>query len=190
MKIAVIGTHGIGKTTFITQLYTYCVQIGSNVRLIHEVARDCPLGINECFSQESATWIMTTQIARELEAKARGADVVLCDRSAIDPIMYLHAKFGHNHDDTSFCMSELAYAWLATYDVLIYLRPCQKPIIADGVRDTDTKFQIKVDEEFQVSIASLIDAYPHKTIFTISSDSIYNTDQHLFFKNLLESSYD
>ena len=115
MKIAVIGTHGIGKTTLVTNLYLYTLEHASNSRVICEVARECPLGINEHFTPESAVWIATEQVKRELDAKAKGADFILCDRSAVDPLVYAYTRFRPNLTPILNTLYQFAFSWLETY---------------------------------------------------------------------------
>ena len=47
MKVAFIGTHGVGKTTLAYGLAMRLKQLGANVGFLEEVARRCPFPINE-----------------------------------------------------------------------------------------------------------------------------------------------
>jgi thymidylate kinase len=69
------GTHGVGKTTL-------CVDI------VNEVARRCPLPMNEETTLDAQSCMRHSQIAEKIEA---GADyeVVVCDRSVLDHCTYL-----------------------------------------------------------------------------------------------------
>ena len=186
MKIAILGTHGVGKTTLATQLFTYCTRTGKNVRFIQEVVRDCPFGLHEKQSVETVSWIVSKQIGYELDAKARGADVIICDRSAMDPVMYLYAQVGVRVDEYAQNLSDLAHSWLNTYDVLIYVRPSDGPILEDGFRSTDLAFQKAVDCEFAISIKDFMETFPSKQVYFLTSNSIFTADLTDFFKNMLE----
>lgn len=186
MKIAILGTHGVGKTTLASQLFTYCTRLGKNVRYIQEVVRDCPFGLHEKQSIDTVSWIVAKQIGYELDAKARGADIIICDRSAVDPVMYLYAQVGVKLDEYGQNLSDLAHSWLTTYDTLIYIRPSEGPILADGFRSTDEKLQKTVDCEFSISIKDFTDTYPSKQVYYLFSNSIFNSDLTDFFKNIME----
>ena len=47
MKIAFIGTHGVGKTTLCYDLAAALKKRDLTVELVREVARECPLPINQ-----------------------------------------------------------------------------------------------------------------------------------------------
>jgi len=188
VKIAILGTHGVGKTTLASQLFTYCVRNGKNARFIQEVVRDCPFGLHEKQSIDTVSWIIAKQIGYELDAKARGADVIICDRSAVDPVMYLYVQVGVKVDEYAQNLSDLAHSWLNTYDALIYVRPSDGPILDDGFRSTDERLQRAVDCEFSISIKDFSENYPSKQVYYLFSNSIFNSDLTDFFKNILENS--
>ena len=79
MKVAFIGTHGVGKTTLCYDLAAALKKRDLTVELVREVARECPLPINQETTLKAQAWILHTQIAWELQAEAK-ADVVFCDR--------------------------------------------------------------------------------------------------------------
>ena len=65
-KIALIGSHGVGKTTLCLGLAARLKARDIALDLVHEVARRCPLPINQETSVASESWILHTQIAEEL----------------------------------------------------------------------------------------------------------------------------
>lgn len=93
MKIALIGTHGVGKTTLCFDLAARLKRLDRGVHLVTEVARDCPLPINRDTTLDAQTWILHTQCAREIAGEASG-DVVVCDRSVLDNYAYLVHALG------------------------------------------------------------------------------------------------
>lgn len=188
MKIAVIGAHGVGKTTFCAQFFAYVIRRGYNARLIHEVVRDCPFPINEKNSVESCTWITTTQIAAELDAEAKKVDLIICDRSAIDPLMYLYARDGVADNELIQNLSDLAHSWLHSYDTLVYVIPGEKEIVPDGIRMTDKAFQSAVDAEFKISIQEYNQINRRLDMYTIESAQIFETDLTEFFSDIVENS--
>ena len=65
MKIAFIGSHGVGKTTLCYDLASRLKRQDRAVDLVKEVARRCPLPINRETTREAQAWILHTQIADE-----------------------------------------------------------------------------------------------------------------------------
>jgi GTPase SAR1 family protein len=190
MKIGILGTHGVGKTTIASKLFTHCTQRSKNVRMIHEVVRDCPFGLHDAQSIDTVSWITAKQIGLELDAKAKGAEIIICDRTSIDPMMYLYAKSGVGCSGYAQKLSEMAHAWLETYDALIFVRPSGDEITPDGFRNVDLAFQKAVDLEFEISLGEYAEVFPIGRLHVIDSDYIFNSDHTNFFTRLLEVSHD
>jgi len=141
MKVAFIGTHGVGKTTLCYDLAAGLKKRDLSVELVREVARECPLPINRDTTVKAQAWILHTQIAWELQAEAK-ADVVCCDRAVLDNYCYLkRAAAGDPHVEV---LEHLVRAWTATYDVLFRVPVLGDPRF-DGIRDTDLAFQHDID---------------------------------------------
>ena len=88
VKLAFIGTHGVGKTTLCYDLAAILKKRGLHVDIVKEVARLSPLPINRQTSLEAQMWILSTQIAEEIRSAAHH-EVVVCDRSVLDNYAYL-----------------------------------------------------------------------------------------------------
>jgi nicotinamide riboside kinase len=138
MKVALIGTHGVGKTTLCYDLAARLKRRDVDVELVREVARRCPLPINRATSVAAQSWILHTQMAWELEASA-GAALVLCDRAVIDNFCYLLFAEGPQP-----AWEPLLAAWLSTYDLLIKVPLWTSPRW-DGVRETNVAFQRDIE---------------------------------------------
>jgi len=145
VKVALIGTHGVGKTTLCYEVAARLKRLDVEVELVREVARRCPLPINRDTSVAAQSWILHTQAAWELEAVGR-ADVVLCDRSVLDNYCYLLAAAGSQPAWEPFID-----AWTLTYDLLVKV-PLWTTPRWDGVRDTDTAFQRHLDELIEAQL--------------------------------------
>ena len=139
MKIAFIGTHGIGKTTLAYELCNELKKRHLDVGFIDEIARRCPFPINESTSLEAQTWIIATTIARELELSKIYPNII-CDRSVFDNYVYLFHKFGHIPE-----IHGLVRYWAKTYDLLFKVPFTRKFLRPDGVRSTDLEFQESID---------------------------------------------
>ena len=138
MKLAFIGTHGVGKTTLCYELAGALKRHGPNVDMVKEVARLSPLPVNQKTSLEAQTWILATQVAEEIRSAAQ-ADVVVCDRSVLDNYAYMVLACGRQRKLETFVVH-----WMTTYDVLFKV-PVSGAPTADGVRDTDEFFMRSID---------------------------------------------
>jgi nicotinamide riboside kinase len=143
-KIGVVGTHGVGKTSLCKNLATLF-----DCSMVAEVARTCPLPINQVATAETQWWILKQQIWQEMLTVESGKDVIICDRTTLDQIAYIHdlymrgvIKMGDRRE-----LMRLATNWIGTYDAFIFVRPDGKPPKDDGVRDTDPDFQRRIDGE-------------------------------------------
>jgi nicotinamide riboside kinase len=139
MKLALIGTHGVGKTTLAFEICAQLKIAGYSVELVTEIARRSPFPVNEGTTLESQLWILHQQIATELEMTPR-AQYVVCDRAVIDNYAYLLNKF----ERQSYLEPMLA-KWLTTYDLLIYVPLKDGGIPADGFRSENVEFQLMID---------------------------------------------
>lgn len=140
MKLALIGTHGVGKTTLAYEVCSLLKKSHHNVELVAEVARQSPFPMNEETTLEGQLWILHAQIAAELEAAPR-APVVITDRAVLDNYCYLVNKFGRQpHLETW-----LAW-WMATYSLLIGIPIIEESIPRDGFRSEDRAFQLRIHD--------------------------------------------
>ncbi len=138
MKIAFIGSHGVGKTTLCFDLASRLKRLDLGVDIVKEVARGCPLPINRDTTVEAQAWILHTQIAHEIAAASQ-YEVVICDRSVLDNYAYLVHRAGRQAE-----YDGVVRAWLATYDWLFKVPILQEPSF-DGTRDVSATFQAEVD---------------------------------------------
>lgn len=138
-KVAFIGSHGVGKTTLCYGLAARLKRRDVGVEVVHEVARRCPLPINEETSVAAQSWILHTQIAEELVAQAR-YPVVVCDRSVLDNYVYLLLAAGRHEGPQG-----LVEYWIQGYDLLVHV-PIVEELSPDGVRAPDPGFQYAVEE--------------------------------------------
>jgi len=138
MKIAFIGTHGVGKTTLCYDLAALLKRQGIDADIVKEVARLSPLPINRQTSLEAQTWILMTQVAEEIRSEAQHRAVV-CDRSVLDNYAYLARACGRQA-----AIERFVDYWLGTYDLLFKV-PMIGTATADGVRDTDERFVHDID---------------------------------------------
>jgi nicotinamide riboside kinase len=151
VKIAFIGSHGVGKTTLCYDLAGILKKHLPSVGIVMEVARSCPLPINRETTLDAQSWILHTQIATEI-AETHQNHTVVCDRATLDNYSYLVAAIGQHP-----ILDELVSYWMSTYDYLFKV-PVTFTLQKDGVRDVDLEFQRNIDrivdrllEEKQIS---------------------------------------
>src|SRR5271169_39276 len=140
LKLALIGTHGVGKTTLAYEICSLLKKAHYNVELVTEVARQSPFPVNAATTIEGQLWILHAQIAAELDAQRR-APHVITDRAVLDNYCYLVNKFGRQPQLESW----LAW-WMDTYSILIGVPPIEADIPADGFRSENRAFQRRILE--------------------------------------------
>jgi nicotinamide riboside kinase len=139
LKIAFVGTHGVGKTTLCFDLAAHLKRLDLAVDLVKEVARRCPLPINEETTLDAQAWILHTQVAEEIAAMAM-YEVVVCDRSVLDNYAYLVARVGRRPE-----LDALVGEWIKGYDALFKVPVVQAPTF-DGKRAVSRAFQLEIDQ--------------------------------------------
>lgn len=137
-KVAIIGSHSSGKTTKSVELALQYKRADKSCAVLIEVSRLCPFQIN---TPAFVEWVVITQIKNELEY-GRQHQVVVCDRSSIDFIVYADV-FGSY---VAPRVREFALQHFTSYDKVLLLRP--KQLIDDGVRDTSKENQANVYARF------------------------------------------
>lgn len=138
LKIAFVGTHGVGKTTLCFDLAAHLKRLDLAVDLVKEVARRCPLPINEETTLDAQLWILHSQVAEEVAAMAM-YEVVVCDRSVLDNYAYLVARIGRRPE-----LDALVREWIKGYDALFKVPVIQAPSF-DGKRAVSRQFQLEID---------------------------------------------
>lgn len=138
LKVAFVGSHGVGKTTLCFDLASQLKRLDLGVDLVKEVARRCPLPINEETTPDAQAWILHTQIAEELAA-ATIYEVVVCDRSVLDNYAYLVARVGRRPE-----LDPLVGSWIRTYTALFKVPVLEAPSF-DGTRAVSRSFQMEID---------------------------------------------
>jgi thymidylate kinase len=156
LKLALIGTHGVGKTTLAYEICSLLKKAGQNVELVTEVARQSHFPVNAATTIEGQLWILHAQIAAELEA-ARRAPHVIADRAVLDNYCYLVNKFGRQPQLEAW----LAW-WMDTYSLLVGVPPIEGGIQSDGFRSEDRAFQQRIHE----LLIELLDSPPFDRLRT------------------------
>lgn len=165
-KIAIIGTHGIGKTTFSYMLAAYYKQQGRNAEVISEVIRQSPFTYNDGTTEETVLWAYHSQIIAELNAVAKKFDTIICDRAAYDCIAY--ADYW-GVDSEQIHQARLgAIEWFGSYHKLFFIIP-DVEIKPDGVRSVDNNFQVGVHEIYERFVS-----YHNLNVTRINASKIFS----------------
>lgn len=154
-KIALIGTHGTGKTTLGHELVAELKKKGIDADYLSELARECPFPINEGQNLDTSEWIIYNQYIRELE-KEKKCEVLVCDRSVLDSYVYCAEAIGENKLLESFVKEKIK-----GYDLLVRIPIRNGKLQEDGVRSTNPEFQQKIDKKFDV-LQKKLNIYPEK----------------------------
>ena len=148
MKLALIGTHGVGKTTLAYEICSLLKKRAFNVELVTEVARQSPFPVNAATTLEGQLWILHAQIAAELDASRRAPNVIT-DRAVLDNYCYLVNKFGRQPQLEAW----LAW-WMDSYSLLVGVPVLESGIPSDGFRSEDRAFQQRIHELLVELLAS------------------------------------
>jgi AAA domain-containing protein len=154
-KIGVIGTFGVGKTTFLHRLFSELKYRAFQVEMVPELSRLCPYDINESGQvTRGQYWIFKEQIRLELEGAELMPDFLLCDRCVFDNSLFAlrGAEEGYVDPAIFSIINESVEYWQQTYFLLIYikledhLRLSHNRGMDDGVRSTNEEFQIAIED--------------------------------------------
>ncbi|MEI8191185.1 MAG: ATP-binding protein [candidate division NC10 bacterium] len=163
-KIAIISTHGTGKTTLCYDVAAGLKKMNFRTKVFSEVASvACEEGvpINQTTTLPAQLYIMLTHMCEELKGSIRNYEVVVCDRSVFDNWIYLERRCGRRRTD--FILDFIRhYAEEFPYDA-VYKVPLVGPLVPDGIRDAESReFQADVYDR----LGSLLDelAIPHRTL--------------------------
>ncbi len=143
MKIGIMGSHGTGKSTKALVLAgEYKINNPElNVKIVTEVARQCPFPVNKHTTKLAQQWIFHEQLKVELSEEFY-SDILVCDRTILDNLAY--SRWAGFVDLVRLCLP-MALDWMPSYNKLYFLRP-NKPPASNGFRSTDLKFQADIDQ--------------------------------------------
>lgn len=141
--IAFSGTHGTGKSSVAYNLASQLKFAGNGVVVCDELARECPLPINQEAGELTQYWIISSQMRREIKLMNR-YDVVVSDRSVFDALAY-GTVLKVMSDSWGWVLSH----YINTYYKGLYLLDLDgfDYHVSDGVRDMDVSFRTAVHNQ-------------------------------------------
>lgn len=146
-KVALIGTHGVGKTVLTFTLAGILRARGADCDVVHENSRHSPFPINEETTLEGQLWILAAQWKAELEALRR-ARLILCDRSVLDNYAYLVEACGRQD-----WLRDWLARWLDSYDLLLHVPAPRGPVPGDSARSTSPAFRRRIERAVERLVA-------------------------------------
>jgi hypothetical protein len=162
--IAVIGSHGVRKSTAVAGIAAACRQRGLRVATVGEVIRTSPLGHNEAATPAAQLWVIATQIAREIEA-ASGVDVLVTDRSVVDNYAYYRRAAGN---EDPFDIEPLVRRWASGYLRQLRLL-ADVPLVVDGFRSPAPAFRDEIEALLDRIVPDLV---PHDRLTTMGASEV------------------
>ncbi|MBU5689117.1 MAG: ATP-binding protein [Candidatus Aenigmarchaeota archaeon] len=133
-KIAVIGSHFVGKTTLVKKLSTH-----TKAEIVEEVARSCPYPVNEIATLEAQEWILKEQKSRE---KRVNANIIITDRGLIDNFAYwmrVAEKYLDKKDIEK--RKKEVFEYSRSYDIIFFLEPFDGEIKNDNFRSLNKEWR-------------------------------------------------
>lgn len=141
--ISLSGTHGTGKSSMAYFTAANLKMAGRNVVVCDELARECPLPINQDASELTQFWIISAQIKREIKLMTK-YEFVISDRSVFDALAYGTVL---KVMDESWAPVLASYV-NKNYRQMYLLDPVAFNYhVADGIRDMDKKFRMDIHHQ-------------------------------------------
>ena len=162
LYIAVTGVHGSGKTALCGKLADALREIGVDVAVGAEVARDCPYPTGLETTREAQYRIYDAHLDMEMMLRGEDHDVVIFDRALLDNCLYEMRYIGirGGHLDAQFTSRmDHAQGWLHNLDYCLVIRTHYVPelCVADAKRDPDNAFAKQMEGLFDVFMAPFVD---------------------------------
>ncbi len=140
MKIAIVGSHGVGKTSLANAL---SAKLGYPILpdIVREEAIKKGFPISEATPPETQIWL----VARQLELERTSGKNWIADKNLWD--YYIYGRVILKEKKVVDVIKYLVER-NAKYDRVFYL-PIEFPLEDDGVRSTDPVFQKAIDKSFK-----------------------------------------
>ncbi|WP_428243260.1 AAA family ATPase [Gynuella sp.] len=161
MKIAIVGAHGSGKSTILSSVYSELKKNNIRVSLAPEVARSSLfLAAHENIPKMQMD-LFGRQISSEM-TNSRNCDVLLCDRSLFDILMYTRMFFNNNNEAMNFAHSMESFCkhYAHTYNHIFLTTKLYNPsIVKDDIRPINVEEQKKASVELKKLLDNLSIGY-------------------------------
>jgi len=175
LRIAMVGTHGVGKTTLINAIqHPHKIKEIARTYLIKET-KPSEMSASERVIFQNHYWHL--QIAEEYTHKKRG---FLSDRSALDIIAYSIGFFKESH------IERLKKEVIGRYDILFYI-PIEFPLEVDGVRSPNKEYQKLINTNIQQLIQWLAENDKNVKMRTLTGTVEQRVKQFNLFVEIIDN---
>lgn len=153
-RIAIAGTHGVGKTSLAHTLANKFTESDLKTILNSQIARTLikngyPLG-KEATSESYIQYIISQLQAEE---RAKECDIFISDRTLLDPLAYAIVNREYVHSDVPYDIIKLLESvWrleLSQYDLYV-LVPIEFEMQIDNVRPVDEKYRERIESQIDL----------------------------------------
>lgn len=142
IKIGFMGGPGVGKTTLLNHF-----KKREDVTVVEEAARDY-FSLNpdvDRTTYETQSLLINHIIERENAVKVFGKPLEICDRTAIDPVVYYH-HYGYENEAKELLKTILDH--VKTYDRLYLLDPVGVKYVQDRVRNESSEERMDIHRAY------------------------------------------
>lgn len=169
IKIAIVGAHGVGKTTLANALCGRLDNKGfGEISIASEIPREiCSLAADPEFYRRGKNnalkqaLLLVGQLQREQSFLPRERGVLICDRGVLD--LWAYSKYLFENDFRAAEVLDLYEVLIArhcrSYRMHFYV-PAEFPPSDDGIRESDAAFQAGIDRSIQEFLAKY--GVPHR----------------------------
>lgn len=161
MKIALAGAHGSGKSTIISSVYSELKKDNVRISLAPEVARSSLFLAAQEITPKMQMDLFGRQISSEM-TNSRNCDILLCDRSIFDIMMYTKIFFQDDEEAKLYVqsMNSFCKSYSQTYDH-IFLTTKLYPLTAveDDIRPKKEETQRRAADELKKTLDDFTISY-------------------------------
>lgn len=159
MKIAVVGTQCIGKSTYVNDFLKKWSMYSTPEKSYRDLIKEKNIPINKLGSEESQQIILDFLVDQATQYSK--SDNIIFDRCILDNLVY--SSWLHLYDKVSDKFLDksrlIVKESLKLFDIIFFL-PITKTspveIVEDGVRDTDPVYREEIDNIFKAFMQSYV----------------------------------
>lgn len=157
IKIAISGTHGIGKSTLVKRFEAELKERDYVVEVMDEIVRmGCPFPISEKGNINSQLWILFNTLKEEIVYRNKKCDFIIFDRSIYDCGVYERYLFDvgkirlTDHITYKHLLQTVFLSRKFDYDHIFLLKgDFTRKILKDNIRSTNKNYQKQIDKRFE-----------------------------------------
>ncbi len=134
-KVAIIGSHGVGKTSIAQGAKARLEEQGYRVEFLGELARQCPFQLNEESDFNAQFYMISGQVNEENKAALGEPDILITDRCILDSLIYWRwirdkkakelsgqTEKLRDLEKKDEVLENIVRNWIDTYDAFVYVK--------------------------------------------------------------------